>query len=93
MHTYISSSLRGHTFKARAPIEEVITVTVLIDVSGEVTVKYIDGSDQLKRTLETLDRVIHESVAEVPRLFPALKRGIPVAAQYQIPIEIRVNKK
>ena len=93
MHGHITTSLQSYPMQLPAAIEETITVTLLIDIYGKVSVQHIDTSDQLKEVQQVLDRAIRLSLAKIPPLFPALKRGIPVATQYQIPIEIRGNKK
>ncbi len=93
MHRHITTSLQSYPMQLVASIEETITVTLLIDIYGKVSVQHIDTSDQLKEVQQVLDFAIHESVDDIPLLFPALKRGIPVASQYQIPIQIRGNKK
>ena len=93
MHAYIASSLQKNIVQVAVPIEAQITVAVMITISGKVSVQHIDASDHLKKAMPSLDSLMRASVAQVPRVFPALKRGIPVATQYQIPIEIRVNKK
>lgn len=93
MHRYITTGLQSYPMQLPASIEETITVTLLIDIYGKVSVQHVEITEQSKAVRQVLDRAIRFSLAKVPPLFPALKRGIPVSAQYQIPIEIRGNKK
>ena len=91
IYTYISKSLAKHNFEVRKPIDEVIKVEVIIDSRGNTTVQRIISSDLIKQSIKSLDSLVKVSVANLPKLFPATKRGIPVTTQYQIPIQIKVN--
>ena len=91
IYTHISSSLSKHSFEVRKSINEVVNVDVIIDSKGNATVQQIISSSLIKQKLQSLDSLIKVSVANLPKLFPAIKRGIPVTTQYQIPIQIRVN--
>jgi hypothetical protein len=93
IYSHVSASLLKHSFEVRKPINEVIKVDLIIDSKGNATVLRIISSSSVKETLHNLDSLINGSVASLPTLFPAIKRGIPVTTQYQIPIQIRVNKK
>ena len=68
-----------------------IKVVVRIDRNGNATVVEIISSDVIKASIQSLDSLVKVSVGNLPKLFPATKRGIPVATQYQIPIQIRVK--
>ena len=91
IYTHISKSLAKHNFEVRKSIDEVIKVEVLIDRKGNTTVQRIISSDLIKESIKSLDSLVKVSVANLPKLFPATKRGIPVTTQYQIPIQISVN--
>ena len=91
IYTHVSKSLAKHTFKVRKPINEVIKVDVIIDSKGNATVLRVVSSDLIKVSIKGLDSLVGVSVADLPKLFPATKRGIPVTTQYQIPIQITVN--
>lgn len=91
IYTHISTSLAKHSFKVRKPIEEVIKVELLIDAKGNARVLRIISSDFIKESIQGLDSLVRVSVANLPTVFPATKRGIPVTTQYQIPIQISVN--
>ena len=91
IYKHISTSLAKHNFEVRNPIEEVINVSVTIDRRGNATVHQIVSSALIKMTLPNLDSLVKQSIASLPKMFPAIKRGIPVTTQYQIPIQISVK--
>ena len=91
IHQHISENLGKHHIEVKLPINEAITVEVLISNKGKVTVDNIISSEVVKSSIPNLDSLIIASLESLPRLFPATKRGIPVATQYIIPIQIVVN--
>lgn len=80
-----------HKLEAKNPINEIIQVEVIIDNKGKVSAHKITISDSLKIAIPKIDSLIKVSLLTMPKLFPAIKRGIPVATQYQIPIHISVK--
>jgi len=92
IHTYISESLSKHKLEVKKSINEKVIVEILISNTGKVVVSKIHSSDFVKTMLPSLDSLLNISIEELPELRPArTKRGIPLTAQYQIPIQIRVN--
>lgn len=91
IHKHIFESLAKQKLEAKNPINEIIQVVVVIDNKGIVIAREVVISDSLKITIPKIDSLIRVSILEMPKLFPAIKRGIPVATQYQIPIQITVN--
>ena len=93
IHKHISESLAKHKLEVKKPVNETIQVAVLITNKGKVSVQKITSSAILKKEIPTIDSLITLSLEDLPKLFPATKRGIPVTTQYLIPIQINVNKK
>ncbi len=91
IHQHISKSLAKNKIEVKKPVNEVLNVEVLISNKGIVSVQKIIASDVLKTEIPTIDSLITASLQNLPKLFPATKRGIPVATQYKIPIQINVN--
>ena len=91
IHQHISKSLAKNKIEVKKPVNEVLNVEVLISNKGIVSVQKIITSDVLKTEIPAIDSLITASLQNLPKLFPATKRGIPVATQYQIPIQINVD--
>jgi hypothetical protein len=91
IHKNISESLAKHQLEAKKPIDEIVSIDVIINNQGIVSIKSIQSSDKIKAFIKGLDSIIRISVKELPTISPATKRGIPVATQYRIPIQIQVN--
>ncbi len=91
IHQKFSESLANKSIRAKKSINETIYVYLLIDKQGNVSLKNVKSSPYLKLIVSNLDSLINSSLQNLPKLFPAIKRGIPVTTQYKIPIEINVK--
>jgi len=88
LHQIISKNLETHTFNINKEIDETILVNLLIDAQGNIFFKSIISSEIIQKEIPKLDSLLKISLQNLPQLHPAIKRGIPVATQYQLPIKI-----
>src|SRR5690606_26336094 len=91
IHQEIFNNLSKQKISAKNPISEIIQVQLEIDNKGNVSLKMIEASLLLQEAIPNLDSLITQSLLQLPTLFPAIKRGIPVTTQYQLPIQIDVK--
>lgn len=88
IHQKIGEELRKHTLSIKDSIDETILVDLIINVKGKIVFKTIQSSEKIKEELAGLDSLIQVSVENLPVVYPAIKRGIPVTTKYQLPIRI-----
>lgn len=93
LHTHLTSSLLAYTFTVNESIDDVVRVHLKIDKEGASELIRVVSSQAVKEMLPELDTLISRSVASLPTVFPALKRGIPVTTIYEIPIVVKMNTK
>ncbi|TVZ56879.1 hypothetical protein OD91_2181 [Lutibacter sp. Hel_I_33_5] len=91
IHNKISEQFKNHSLTIKDTIDEVVYVDVLINSKGNISLKKITSTEKLKEQLPKLDSIIKVSVTNLPVIFPALKRGIPVSTEYQLPIKVLLN--
>lgn len=91
IHEHITATLLEERFAVKKPLNDSVFVHLLINRKGKVTLKQIESSLALKKLLPRMDSLIKVSINKLPKLFPAIKRGIPVATQYKLPIHVYVN--
>ncbi|MBA6155899.1 hypothetical protein H3Z83_05110 [Tenacibaculum sp. S7007] len=84
----IAISLKQHHFVTENFIDEVVFLDVFITNKGEFRFLNTSSTESLKVELPKLDSILQKSVKDLPRISPAIKRGIPVSTQYQLPIRI-----
>ena len=84
----IANSLKRHYFVTEDSINEVVLIDVSINNKGKFRLLNILSTDEIKSQLPSLDSLLKKSIKDLPRISPAIKRGIPVATQYQLPVRI-----
>jgi hypothetical protein len=88
IHQKIGAELQKHYLTVKDSINEVIYVDVLISSKGEIIFDETSTSENIKEQLPKLDSILKESVKNLPKIHPAIKRGIPVNTKYRLPIRI-----
>ena len=80
------------SFQSEIDIEEKIQLILHIDNNGSISIKEIESSRLIKDNFPDLTNKLKRIASSLPRLQPALKRGIPVATEYQLPIQINTRE-
>ena len=87
----ISSSLAKQSIQVPQSVDETIEVAITIQSNKEVKLTSIKSSDSLMVILPSLKAILKKSVEELPAVYPAIKRGVPVTTVYKLPIRIAVK--
>lgn len=86
----LSESLYASLSKANIitsrKVNDTILISLKIDNNGLVSLKEIIASEFIQKQIPSLDSLIVEGVQKLPQLSPAIKRGIPVTTEFQLPI-------
>ena len=88
IHQKIGAELQKYSFIIKDSIDEIIYVDLIINANGEVLFDELESSDSIKKQLPELDSIIKISVQRMDKIYPAVKRGIPVTSKYKLPIRI-----
>jgi len=88
---YFTKELKKLELISNEGINETISVILLVNKKGEISLKELIVSDTINDSFPNFEASIHQMVLDIPTLYPALKRGIPVATQYNLPINIIVE--
>ena len=91
LYQELSENLRTHTFVVSDTLSETVRVRLRIDSSGTSELLTIVSSERVKKELPLLDSLLRQSIANLPVVFPAIKRGIPVATVHEIPILLHLD--
>ncbi|MCA0933371.1 hypothetical protein LCM02_12985 [Lutimonas saemankumensis] len=68
---------------------DTLTVEVLVDTEGKISIVEIHKSEALENNLPQIDSLLFQSFAALPSTVqPSLKRGIPVNSMFKLPIVI-----
>lgn len=91
IHQEIASSLQEFDIKVRKPVDETIMVTITIHSDSKVSLKSMNASDHLLEQIPDFKKMIEKSIAKLPKIFPAIKRAIPVTSEYTLPIKVKLH--
>ncbi len=88
---YFIKKLKKLELSSEQSINEMITVVLLVDKKGKTSLQELTLTDNITVNFPDFENEIHQMVDDLPQLYPALKRGIPVTTEYKLPINIKVQ--
>ena len=72
-------------------MNETIEVVILIHADNRAMLKSLKASDVLLKQLPDIKEKVEKSILELPKIWAATKRGIPVTSEYKLPIKIQLE--
>ena len=69
-------------------VNDTIFIDFIVENTGEIAIMNIHNKEVLEEQMQEFEEKISESLTSLPRIEPALKRGIPVSTKFRIPIVI-----
>jgi hypothetical protein len=88
---HFSMTLQDFEFILDEDLDDTIYVDFLVDQEGAMTVLDIETNSIIQEQIPEFNGIITQSLKSLPRVEPALKRGIPVNAKFRIPIVLNTN--
>ena len=70
-------------------MNDTILVRLKIDNKGKSILTNIRSTDFIKQEIPKLDSLINSGIKNLPLLKPAIKRGMPVATEFTLPIVVK----
>jgi len=89
--TFIMSQFEKEMIVVTEDINDTIMITFQISETGTLSVIDIKSSDLIKAQIPKMDTLLTESLKELPKIFPAIKRSQQVKTEFKLPIVINVN--
>lgn len=86
---HINASLKKYTLNSNEVINDTILVKLKIDILGKTTVSSIEISEITKNQFPEFDSILNLSLQNLPILQPAIKRNMPVATEFTLPIVLK----
>ena len=88
---HFQKTLNEFEFTLSDKNSETVAVIFVIDTLGQIMVTNIEKDASVLKQMPEFDGVITQSLKNLPKLAPALKRGIPVLTKYRIPVQLNTN--
>ncbi len=73
------------------PIDDTLFLYLEISKSGRPVVDSVLVDSMVKSQLPDLELWVRQSVDSLPKIYPAIKRGIPVSSVFKMPILIKAE--
>ncbi len=83
---HLSADLQEFQLTSETEIKDVVFLDFRIENDGEITIVDIENKEIFGSQMEKFEDKVAKSLKSLPRIEPALKRGIPVSAKFRIPI-------
>lgn len=91
MSKYIYQALDTLDINAKVALNDTLIVKIIVDKNGYTKLSSIQKSDYFTQKIPKIDSIINASLKNLPKLQPAIKRGIPVDAEFSLPILIKTD--
>ena len=86
---HLSMALQDFEFRSDQSFSDTLFVDFLVDRQGGLSVLSVEENPLLTADNPEFERIVSGSLRSLPRLQPALKRGIPVSARFRIPLVVQ----
>ncbi len=83
---HLSTDLQEFQLTSPTEIKDVVFLDFRIENDGGITIVTIENKEIFGSQMEKFEDKVAKSLQRLPRIEPALKRGIPVSAKFRIPI-------
>lgn len=83
---HLSTDLKAFQLRSEKQVEEVIFLDFIVENNGNISIESIDNKEVFGGQMAEFNSRVKRSLKRLPRIEPALKRGIPVRAKFRIPI-------
>ena len=72
-------------------IDDTIWLNLTIMASGDAELTQVKIPDSLRSQAPQMERWLRQSMDSLPKIYPAIKRGIPVKTTFKMPVVIEVE--
>lgn len=95
----LSSGLTSHFYKTfleqelsvYSSLNDTVLIQLIIDNKGKAIIDSVVASDRVRRSLPQLDSLISLGIQNLPPLYPALKRNVPVRTRMVLPLVLKAQ--
>ena len=89
--SHFSSTMQEFEFKLDSEVSDTVYVDFLIDRTGSISVLEIRKNGAVEAQIPEFNGIIAQCLNNLPKVAPAIKRGIPVNARFRIPIVLNTK--
>lgn len=88
---HIYRALNTHKVVLKDSIHQEIELVIAISDKGKTTLDQVEIPAEVNRQIPEIKKWLQEAVESLPKIYPAKKRGVPVASKFKLPFIIQAN--
>ena len=88
---HVNRYLAAQDLLAYDDVSDTIAMKLAIDKSGALAVLHLKAKESTTASIPKLDSLLRQSLVELPKVYPALKRGQQVRTEFVLPIIIQID--
>ena len=88
---HLAMSLQDFEFQSGPALADTLYVDFMVDHQGRISVVSMDKNPDFSKENPEFERIVSKSLRSLPKLEPAIKRGIPVSARFRIPLVLQTD--
>ncbi len=89
---HLFNALATHNFNVTQSVNDTILVLMIIRNDGSIQLESITKTSLVSEQLPEIDSVITRALQRLPKIYPALKRGIQVSTKVKLPIVVSAQQ-
>ncbi|WP_290205005.1 hypothetical protein [Winogradskyella bathintestinalis] len=89
--TNVNHFLAAQNFVVSNDINDTIRLKIRINNTGILEVESIKIHPETLLEIPEIDSLLRESLKNVPKIYPAIKRGQQVTTAFELPVIVRIN--
>ncbi|EAR16045.1 hypothetical protein [Robiginitalea biformata] len=89
---HLSMTLQNFEFRSQASLKDTLHIDFKVDAQGVISITSVEQHPAIVEANPEFERIVTGSLRSLPRLQPALKRGIPVATRFRLPLVLQTDE-
>lgn len=87
----VNAFLQSQNLVVDNDINDTIKLKLIIDNKGILVVDTIELNPETEYQIPEIDSLLRQSLKEIPKIYPAIKRGQQVTTVFELPIIVKID--
>lgn len=88
---HVNSYLAEQELLAYDDVSDTVSMKLAIDKTGALSILNLKAKESTSASIPKLDSLLRQSIVELPKVYPAIKRGQQVRTEFVLPIIIQID--
>jgi hypothetical protein len=87
----VNAFLQSQNLVVDNDINDTIKLKLIIDNKGILVVDTIELNPETEYQIPEIDSLLRQSLKEIPKIYPAIKRGQQVTTVFELPVIVKID--